>query len=139
MVKEIINMCVMEGDTYMRMDIIKKRYKLKVSSSNTCFIHIGRYEVAEGNFGWIQLSYHRILPILFFFFFFISNAFLTDFLLKDEKVLERKKLDFPLKETIQRQSKACKIVSAFCPELIDEWISNWLACSLNLIRIVTHY
>ena len=70
MVKEIINMCVMEGDTYMRMDIIKKRYKLKVSSSNTCFIHIGRYEVAEGNFGWIQLSYHRILPILFFFFFF---------------------------------------------------------------------
>lgn len=53
-------------------------------------------------------------------FFFISNALLTDFLLKDEKVLERKKLDFPLKETIQRQSKACKIVSAFCPELIDE-------------------
>lgn len=54
------------------------------------------------------------------FLFFISNAFLTDFLLKDEKVLERKKLDFALKETIQRQSKACKIVSAFCPELIDE-------------------
>lgn len=53
------------------------------------------------------------------FFFFISNALLTDFLLKDEKVLERKKLDFPLKETIQQQSKACKIVSAFCPELID--------------------
>lgn len=51
MVKEIINICVMEGDTYMRVDIIKKRYKLKVSSLNTCFIHIGRYEVAEGNFG----------------------------------------------------------------------------------------
>lgn len=129
MVKEIINICVMEGNTYMRVDIIKKRYKLKVSSLNTCFIHIGRYEVAEGNFGWIQLSYHRIRPILFFFF--ISNALLTDFLLKDEKVLERKKLDFPLKETIQQQSKACKIVSAFCPELIDGWISNWLACSLN--------
>lgn len=31
----------------------KKRYKLKVSSLNACFIHIDRYEVAEGNFGWI--------------------------------------------------------------------------------------
>lgn len=51
MVKEIINICVMEGNTYMRVDIIKKRYKLKVSSLNTCFIHIDRYEVAEGNFG----------------------------------------------------------------------------------------
>lgn len=70
MVKEIINICVMEGDTYMRVDIIKKRYKLKVSSLNACFIHIDRYEVAVGNFGWIQLSYHRIRPIHFFFFYF---------------------------------------------------------------------